>query len=56
MPNTKSSMIIGQLGGWKREGADEYESWIKGLFNDNFNEVKSVLTTYANCYALIGKK
>ena len=54
IPNAKSSMIIGQLGGWKREGADVYEDWIKGLFNSNFNKVSCEEIFLWNCYSLAG--
>lgn len=53
IPNTKSSMIIGQLTG-KWVNGDEYEKWIKNLFYNNFNKIKCELTSYANCYALAG--
>ena len=56
IPNTINAMIIGQLGGWGREGHEEYEGWIKGLFNDNFHSVMCELTPYANCYSLTGCK
>jgi phospholipid N-methyltransferase len=55
IPNTQSSMIIGQLTGDWVEGK-EYENWIKKLFNDNFHIINCYLTTYKNCYALIGHK
>lgn len=55
IPNTKFSMIIGQLTGKWVEG-NEYEVWIKNLFNNNFSEVKCELTPYARCYALTGEK
>lgn len=55
IPNTKYAMIIGQLtGDWVVE--DEYEVWIKSLFNNNFLDVKCKLTNYKNCYVLTGKK
>jgi hypothetical protein len=54
LPNCDMSMIIGQLGGWKRLGVDEYEDWIKGLFNSNFDRVSCEKTNYANCYSMCG--
>lgn len=53
IPNTKNSMIIGQLDG-KWVNGSEYEDWIKGLFNNNFSNVVCELTPYKRCYALIG--
>jgi len=55
IPNSKSSMIIGQLRGKWVEG-DEYETWIKNLFNENYDNVECELTPYLNCYALTGEK
>jgi ribosomal protein L11 methylase PrmA len=55
IPNTKSSMIIGQLTGDWVEGT-EYEDWIMSLFNNNFDVVSCKLTPYENCYALVGNK
>ncbi len=54
IPNTKMSMIIGQLNGDWDDGS--YEPWIRKLFTDNFGEVSSELTPYLNCYSLTGIK
>ena len=54
IPNSRYAMIIGQLtGDWVI--GNEYEVWIKSLFNDNFSDVKCKLTDYKNCYALTGQ-
>jgi len=56
IPNCKSAMIIGQLKEGRPVGGsgEDYERWIKGLFDKNFKTVKCNLTSYKNCYALIG--
>lgn len=53
IPNTQRAMIIGQLNGVWVDG-DEYEVWLKGLFENSFNKVSCELTPYRNCHALVG--
>lgn len=62
IPNTKYSMVIGQLGGEKDvsvyndDKPNEYKEWILDLFNKNFNIVNKELTPYCGCYVLTGEK